>query len=107
MWLAMPDITLSSEGKLAVVILNSPELRSALMTNSDGEVSVIVPRGRPSLSLNVQVPGLNFAGVTTTSTAASPSIQHNTTCLTLRKQLSSDVPEGSTLLFSKHTDIRL
>ena len=57
MWLAMPDITLSSEGKLAVAILNRPELRSALMTNSDGETSVMVPRGRPSLSLSVQVPG--------------------------------------------------
>ena len=49
MWLAMPDITLSSEGKLLVAILNSPELRSALMTNSDGEVSVIVPSGRPGI----------------------------------------------------------
>jgi hypothetical protein len=68
---------------------------------------VIVPRGRPSLSLNVQVPGPNFAGVATTSTAASPSIQHNTPCLTLRTQLSSDVPEGSALLFSKHADICL
>jgi hypothetical protein len=42
------------------------------MTNSAGETSVMVPRGRPSLSLNVQVPGLNSAGVTTTSTAISP-----------------------------------
>jgi hypothetical protein len=51
------------------------------------------------------VPGLNFTGVTTTSTAASPSIQHNTTCLGLRKWLSSDVPEGSALLFPKHPDV--
>jgi hypothetical protein len=29
---------------------------------------VIVPRGRPSLSFSVQVPGTNLAGVTTTST---------------------------------------
>jgi hypothetical protein len=80
-------------------------LRSALMTKNDGDVSVIVPRGRPSLSLNVQVPGLTFAGVTTTSTAASPSIQLDTTCPALRKRLSSDVPEESALLFSKHPDI--
>jgi hypothetical protein len=51
------------------------------------------------------VPGLIFAGVTTISTAASPSIQHNTTCPALRKRLSSDVPEESALLFSKHPDI--
>ena len=100
--LHVADITPSSEGKLAVAMLNSPELRSALMTNSDGEVLVIVPRGRPSLSLNAQMPGLNFTGVTTTSTAASPSIQHNTTCLELREWLSSDVPEGSALMFSEH-----
>src|SRR3954454_21878820 len=98
MWVAIADIALSRVGKLAVAILYSPELRSASMTNSDGEISVIVPRGRPSLSLNLQVPGLIFARVTTTSTAVAPSIQHNTTCPALRKRLSSDVPEGSALL---------
>jgi hypothetical protein len=68
----MADIASSREEKLAVAIPDSPQLGFALTTNSDGEASVMVPRGRPSLSLNVQVPGLSLAGVTTTSTAASP-----------------------------------
>jgi hypothetical protein len=72
MWRAMAVIASWRDRKLALAIPDSPELGAALMTNSAGETSVMVPRGRPSLSLNVQVPGLNSAGITTTSTAISP-----------------------------------
>jgi hypothetical protein len=69
---AMADMALSREAKVVLSIPASPELPSAWMVNSDGATSMMVPRGRWSLSLNIQVPGLNSAGVTTTSTAASP-----------------------------------
>ena len=68
----MADIVSWRDRKLALAILDSPELGAALMTNSAGETSAMVPRGRPSLSLSLQVPGLNSAGSTTTSAATSP-----------------------------------
>jgi hypothetical protein len=56
MWRAMAVIASLRDRKLAVSIPDSLESRLASMTNSDGEASVIVPRGCPSRSLNVQIP---------------------------------------------------
>src|SRR4051794_8505477 len=95
----------SSDGKLALSIPDSWVSRCASMTNSDGKACVIVPRGRPSRSLNIQVPaGLRSAGVTTTSTAASPSMPE---ILALGDQLSRDAPVGLTLPFSRYATTAL
>jgi 3-polyprenyl-4-hydroxybenzoate decarboxylase len=73
MWRAMAVIASLRDGKLAVAIPDSLKSRLASITNSDGDASVIVPRGRPRRSLNLQIPaGLSSAGVTITSMATSP-----------------------------------